>query len=209
MKSLTIESFEKVFKKRKPGIMGTYNFYSVLVPLVEKDGELHILYEVRAESLKKQPGEVCFPGGKVEEGEKPKACAVRETAEELNIPEEAVSVIAELDYMHTYSNFTMYAFLGVIDYQTIQKMKVNEDEVKEVFLVPVSFFVENEPEIYNFDVKPQVDEGFPYERINSKEGYNWRMGKTIVPIYQYEGRTIWGLTARITYHLMEVMKDRK
>ena len=46
---------------RKPGMD-----FAVLVPLIEKDGEFHILFEVRSPKLKSQPGEVCFPGGAVE-----------------------------------------------------------------------------------------------------------------------------------------------
>ena len=42
--------------------------FAVLVPLIEKDGEFRILFEVRSPKLKSQPGEVCFPGGAVEDG---------------------------------------------------------------------------------------------------------------------------------------------
>lgn len=205
MKKYTIEDFENIFAGRVPKSLGTYQYYSVLVPLVEKDGELHILYEVRAESLKKQPGEVCFPGGRIEADETARKCAVRETAEELNIAQNQIRVIAELDYLHTYSNFTLYSFLGVIDYSVISEMSVNKDEVKEVFLVPVSFLEKNEPEIYQYDVIPDIGEDFPYEKINLTNGYNWRKGKSTVPIYHYDNRVIWGLTARITKHLIDLI----
>jgi len=66
---LKIIDIEKIFSGRPPGIIGNYSYYSVLVPLVEKDGKLNLLFEKRASGLKRQPGEVCFPGGKVEEGE--------------------------------------------------------------------------------------------------------------------------------------------
>lgn len=208
MKKITIEDFERAFENRNPKSLGSYSYYSVLVPLVEKEGEIYILYEVRADSLKKQPGEVCFPGGKMEAGESAEECAVRETTEELNIPANSIRVIAQLDYMHTYSNFTMYSFLGIIDYEFVKNITVNHDEVKEVFLVPLSFLVETEPDIYYFDVTPKVEADFPYERINSKTGYNWRKGKSIVPIYQYGERVIWGLTGRITYNLIKIMNQK-
>lgn len=209
MKNYTIEDFETIFSDRIPKSLGVYQYYSVLIPLVEKDGELHILYEVRAESLKKQPGEVCFPGGRIEEDETAEACAIRETAEELNIAAEHIGVIAEFDYLHTYSNFTLYSFLGLIDYSVIAEMSVNEDEVKEVFLVPVSFLAENEPEIYYYDVIPNIGADFPYEKINLTNGYNWRKGKSTVPIYHFGERVIWGLTARITKHLMDLITGKE
>lgn len=208
MKQITIKDFEDTFRDREPKSLGVYQYYAVLVPLVEKDGELHILYEVRAESLKRQPGEVCFPGGRIENNESAEECAVRETSEELNVEKSDIRIIAQMDFLHTYSNFTLYSLLGVIDYEVVSKAKVNPDEVKETFLVPVSFFAENEPEMYYFDVLPNIGPDFPYEKINLKDGYNWRKGKSTVPIYRYGDRAIWGMTARITNHLMDLVTGK-
>jgi peroxisomal coenzyme A diphosphatase NUDT7 len=205
MKQITLKDFEDTFRNREPKSLGSYQYYSVLVPLVEKDGELHVLYEVRAENLRRQPGEVCFPGGRIENDESAEECAVRETSEELNIRPEDIKVIAQMDFLHTYSNFTLYSLLGVIDYNVVKDITVNPDEVKEIFLVPVSFLAENDPEIYCFDVLPNIGPDFPYEKINLPNGYNWRKGRSTVPIYRYGDRVIWGLTARITNHLMELV----
>ncbi|NEU34154.1 CoA pyrophosphatase, partial [bacterium LRH843] len=58
--------------------------FAVLVPLVQKQDELHVLFEVRAHHLRRQPGEICFPGGKIEPNDStPQDAAVRETTEEL------------------------------------------------------------------------------------------------------------------------------
>ena len=73
---------------RVPGLMDASGRYAVLVPLVERDGEVYVLYEVRAATMRRQPGEVCFPGGHIEGDESPENCAVRETWEELGIPAE-------------------------------------------------------------------------------------------------------------------------
>lgn len=208
MKKITIKDFEDALRDREPKSIGIYQYYSVLVPLVEKNGEPHILYEVRAESMRMQPGEVCFPGGRIEDGESAEECALRETSEELNIRQSDIRIIAQMDFLHTYSNFTLYSFLGVIDYDIFSGIQVNPDEVKEVFLVPVSFFAENEPETYYYDVLPNIGPDFPYDKINLPNGYNWRKGKSTVPIYRYENRAIWGLTARITNHLIDLITDR-
>jgi len=208
MRKLTIKDFEDTFRDREPQPIGAYQYYSVLIPLVEKDGEPHILYEVRAESLSRQPGEVCFPGGRIENGESAEECAVRETSEELNIKPSDIRIIAEMDFLHTYSNFTLYSLIGVIDYEVVAGITVNPAEVKEIFLVPVSFLAENEPEIYCFDVLPNIGPDFPYQKINHDNGYNWRKGKSAVPIYRYGERVIWGLTARITNHLIDLVTGR-
>lgn len=209
MKQIIRDELEQIFQNREPVPQGTYKYYSVLVPLVEHEGELHLLYEVRSDTLHIQPGEVCFPGGRMEEGESPKDCVIRETCEELNIKPEEVHIIAPLDYIQSYSNFTMYPFLGVLSYETYRNLSFNKDEVKEVFLVPLSYFFETEPLLYTYEVYPHGIEAFPYDKINTKNGYKWRKGKTTIPIYEHPAHTIWGLTASITHHFVSVVKYRR
>ena len=49
-----------MLRVRQPGLMDAQRSYAVLVPLVEREGELCLLYEVRASTLRRQPGEACF-----------------------------------------------------------------------------------------------------------------------------------------------------
>jgi peroxisomal coenzyme A diphosphatase NUDT7 len=203
---MRITDLEEIFAERKPKPYGTYHYFSVLVPLVQKDGTLHLLFEIRADGLKRQPGEVCFPGGKLEKGETPAEGAIRETSEELNIPEDKIRIISELDYIYTYSNFTLYSFLGVIDHEEILKAQVNQDEVKAIFLVPLDFFLENDPYVTTLEVSPLVGDDFPYDLIKSQSSYNWRKGRTTIPIYNYEGNVIWGLTGKIIQNMVRIIR---
>ena len=205
---LKISDIEKIFSGRPPKIIGNYSNYSVLVPIVEKDGELNLLFEVRSSELKRQPGEVCFPGGEIENAETAEECAVRETVEELGIDYSAVKIIAELDSIHAYSNFTLYSFLGKLDYNELSRAKINDKEVESIFYVPLMEFVSNEPYIYKMEIIPDVREDFPYEMVNSSNGYNWRKGISEVPIYQIRGETIWGLTARIVHNLAKILREK-
>ena len=209
MSKITIDKIDKIIRGRTPSPIGYYNFYSVLVPLVEKDKQIHVLYEVRSELLYHQPGEVCFPGGAMEGGETEEECAIRETCEELGINAEAIKIMGQLDTLFTYSNFTMYSFLGVISYEELIKGTPNNDEVKEYFLVPLKYLMEKPPYIYKMEVIPDIKSDFPYETVNFKEGYNWRRGRGEVPIYSYEDKVIWGLTARITKSMVEIIKGEK
>jgi 8-oxo-dGTP pyrophosphatase MutT (NUDIX family) len=206
MINVTVQDFRNALKDRTPEPLDRYRYYSVLVPLVERGGELHLLFQLRAETLRKQPGEVGFPGGKVERGETPLACAIRETVEELGVPRESIDVVGELDYIRSYNDFTLYAFLATIEDADFNRT-MNRAEVQDVFSVPVTFFLENEPEVYSYEVAPKVGPDFPYDRIRPKGVYDWRTGVTTVPIYDYEGRVIWGLTGRITHHLMSILKN--
>jgi len=206
-KTPSVTKIANALRGHTPEPIGKYRYYSVLLPLVEKDGEPHILYEVRTRTLAVQPGEICFPGGAIEAGELPEAAAVRETAEELGIPENSIISAAELNYIVTYSNFTMYCFLGILDFGTLEKSQPNPDEVEETFLVPLAWLLENEPDVYHNDIVPRVSPEIPMEKITKTGRYPWRTGSAAVPIYTFENRVIWGLTARLTWDFTKLVRE--
>ena len=199
---------ENTFKNHKAEPIGWHRFYSVLVPFVEKDGELWLLLEKRADDIPSDPGEICFPGGRVEGDETAEECAVRETVEELGIPVEAIELTGEGNTLYGYANYTIYSRIGFIDYETFEKIRPNSAEVGEVFLLPLSYFMENEPEVYTEPVDFRPKE-FPYERVDIPEDYKWRTGKWEIPVYETEGRIVWGLTARIIRSTVETLRVYK
>lgn len=199
---MTVSELEARWRDHVPGLMGSDASYAVLVPLVCEAGkEPALLFEVRADTLRRQPGEVCFPGGKIESGETPAECALREAWEELGIPPSAVEVVGQLDFLCHQSGFLMYPVLGRVAGRGPQWERPNAAEVAHSFLVPLSFFETHPPEVWSYPLKPELPAGFPYERVGIPRDYPWRGGRADVPIYLYEGHTIWGLTARIVRHL--------
>ncbi|MDR1796952.1 MAG: CoA pyrophosphatase [Clostridiales Family XIII bacterium] len=212
---LTISDIAEGLRGHRPEPVGRYRFFSVLLPLVEKGGELCVLYEVRAEDMDVQPGEVSFPGGAIEAGETAQDAAVRETVEELCVPEGSVRVLQELNYLVTYSNFTLYCFLGTIDAAALAAATPSAAEVKETFLVPLSWLLAHEPETYVNRVVPKPAEDLPVRKLSKDGDYPWRTGKSTVMIYTWpdpgtgEERVIWGLTARLTQDFVRLLKQRK
>ena len=182
--------------------------YAVILPLVElDDGEgPQILYEVRAQKLDRQPGEVCFPGGQIEEGETPLEAALRETGEELGICPEDIEVAGEIITIGTRAGSQIHCFAGVISEETFETMQVSPAEVDEVFTVPVEDLMNAEWEVYWNDLEEVPAEDFPYDRVTSGEAYNWKKGKAPVPVFDVNGRIIWGLTGRMTREFLEVIK---
>ena len=119
---MDLANLERTLQARTPGLMDSRRAYAVLAPLVEREGELYLLYEVRAKSLRRQPGEVCFPGGRMEEGESPEECALRETWEELAIPPERVRLLGRLDFIAHRASFLMQPVLGVVEEKALEGM---------------------------------------------------------------------------------------
>ncbi len=180
--------------------------FSVLVPLIEIDGQIHLIYEVRSKAIR-QPGEISFPGGRIEEGESPAYAAIRETHEELNINREDIEIIAELDYTTSKSGSFIYTFAGIIKNTDAAKISHNKDEVSELFFVPLTYFLENEPEKYYMNYLPKADDDFPYHMVNDGENYNWGQIRYPVYFYKYAEYIIWGLTAKITYSFINKIKN--
>jgi len=187
---------------REPGVIGDKKEFAVLIPLVERNGQLHFLFEKRAEGIR-QPGDICFPGGRIEPGESIIDCALRETAEEIGITE--VDVIGQFDSILEVNRITMHTVVGVVKESALEAAVINPDEVAEIFTVPVDFFDETEPMVYTGKMI-QDTTGFPYEETGIRSDYKWRVGKQDIYIYHYEDKIIWGLTARIFRWFIQKMK---
>ena len=117
-------------------------------------------------------------------------------------------MVSPLDTVYTYSNFAMYCYLGVIDEKDLDDLKLNPDEVDEVFLVNLDEIASYKPEVYETEVVQKIPESFPYDRVTGGKTYNWRKGRSYIPVYDMDGRVIWGLTARITKRFVETVKER-
>ena len=207
---MNIAAVEKFMEGRTPGSIGLRKDCAVLIPLVERKDGMHFLFEQRSSRLKTQPGDVCFPGGRMEPGETVTACALRETEEEIGIPADKIRVIGRFDSMYEISNITMNTVIGVVKEEDLDELHLNPEEVETVFTVPYRFFKETEPFIYEYDIVQKVED-FPYEKVGIRPDYRWRVGKAVTPVFHYgEGtqrQIIWGLTARIVTWLIEKLEE--
>ena len=93
---------------------------AVILPLVRTEDGMSLLFEVRASTLRRQPNEICFPGGKVECGEDALGAALREGAEEIGWKKDTMTLVGALDYVITPSRARIYPFVvTVADWEKI------------------------------------------------------------------------------------------
>ncbi len=204
-----IENIKNSFMNFKSYINGHNEMFksSVLIPLVEKDDFLYILFQVRSKELKFQPNEISFPGGKFEKEDKnPKETAIRETCEELGLKKDDIHIICEQNTFIAPFNMIIHPFLGII--KNFENIKINKSEVDHIFLVPVDFFLKTEPSIYDTKVNITPFSDFPYKLIPQGKSYTFKEGHYDVLFYEYKNYVIWGITAKIVKDFINELKER-
>lgn len=176
---------------------------AVLLPMVCVQGEYHLLYEVRARDLDAQPGEVCFPGGRIENGENAQEAAIRETREELLVREDQIEILAPMDGMPGPNGAPIWPYLGLLkDYRNT----FSTDEVDHVFTVPIRWLLEHEPERYMTTLVTVPGQDFPFDLIPGGRSYPWHGKQYEILFYKNDQAVIWGITARITSYMIEHFK---
>lgn len=175
---------------------------AVLIPLIETEVGLEVLFEQRALNLDVQPGEVSFPGGHLEPGESPREAALRECEEELLISRDSIELLGELGNCKGPGGSELFAFVGVLhDY----KQSFSPAEVEQVFCVPLDYFLEHEPQVFELKHRPEAPDDFPFELISENGSYPWRPFVLEIPFYLETEPLIWGLTARVMKRFVDVL----
>ncbi len=160
---------------------------AVLVPIFEKDGEDHILFTKRTDTVEHHKGQISFPGGKRNiEDETLLHTALRESFEEVGIRPEDVDVLGDLDDEKTYvSNYIVSPYVGVIPYP--YDFKTSPDEVQGLLEVPVSVLL---------------------DKNNLREEIETSGEKRYRAYYYYYGEDIiWGATSRILKRFFDLIKN--
>ncbi len=150
---------------------------AVLIPLFAKDGEPHVLFTRRTDTVELHKGQISFPGGATDQDD-PNALttALRETEEEVGIPRDQVQVLGMLDDVPaTVSGFLITPFAGIIPHPF--PLRISAAEIAQVVTVPLRVF--RDPSRM---------------RVEQRE----RAGQRIdVYFYTHGPHEIWGVTAHI------------
>ena len=201
---MDIEKIQKL-KGREPRLIldSTCRRSAVCIPLIKGEGGTDVLFEIRSSHIEDQPGDICFPGGMLEEGETASQAAIRECCEELLVSPADIEIIGPSDVFHSFS-------VAVFPYAVYLKgvpLDYSRDEVDSLFTVPLQFFMDTEPEIHTIEWKVKTDADFPYRLIQGGENYKWRRQLQEEPFYIYENHVIWGITAKIISAFAGIIRE--
>jgi len=119
---------------------GGFRSAAVLVPVIDRDETLTVLFTRRTAHLHDHAGQISFPGGRTEPGEDAVQTALRETEEEIGLARDRVHVLGELSQYTTVTGYRVTPIVGVV--QPPFDLAPDEFEVAEVFEVPLAFLLD-------------------------------------------------------------------
>ncbi|MGR3662036.1 MAG: CoA pyrophosphatase [Paracoccaceae bacterium] len=156
----------------------------VLIPLINGKDGLEVILTKRSSALKHHPGQIAFPGGKVDAGDDgPIAAALREAEEEIGLSAANVEVLGTLSSHETVTGYIITPVIGLV--RAAFAARPEPGEVEEVFHVPLRHVTD----IAQFQIQSRNWRGVQRQYYTVPHG----------PYY------IWGATARILRGLAERM----
>jgi 8-oxo-dGTP pyrophosphatase MutT (NUDIX family) len=154
---------------------------AVLVPVV---GD-RLLFTRRAEDLPDHPGEMSFPGGAHESGDRNLAAtALREAEEEVGLRPDEATVVGRLDDVPTVSDYVVRPFVATVP---DREYAPDEREVAEITALPVAALADRG----NYDAE--------------RRGVDGR--HVTVHYFRVNGYTVWGATGRVLARLLSLATD--
>lgn len=161
---------------------------AVLLGLIERPAGLALLLTERSPDLKDHPGQVSFPGGRIESSDDgPVGAAIREAGEEVGLKRSLITVAGCLDDQLIVTGFVVTPVVAFVSSR--YRPVADGREVAEVFEVPLEFLLD--------------------ER-NIRTGYRERLGTRIrMHEVDYGGHRIWGATASILVQFLSVISNEQ
>jgi 8-oxo-dGTP pyrophosphatase MutT (NUDIX family) len=161
---------------------------AVLVPLVDHPEGMTVMLTKRTSHLAHHPGQISFPGGRLESDDNGDftACALRETEEEVGLSPDLVRILGRLDDYVTGTGFVITPLVGLV--KPPFRLTPDSFEVAEVFEVPLDFVVD------------QANHQLQHREVRGRQRPFWALTWT--------DKLIWGATAGILINLSDVLADR-
>jgi 8-oxo-dGTP pyrophosphatase MutT (NUDIX family) len=114
---------------------------AVLVPVIEREEGLTVLFTRRTDHLSHHAGQISFPGGRAEPGDdSPETTALRETQEEIGLAPRHIELVGRLGDYCTVTGYCITPVVGLL--RPPFELRPDEGEVAEVFEVPLAFLLD-------------------------------------------------------------------
>ena len=175
---------------------------AVIVPLIQRGDGVEIVLELRSRHLRRSPGEVGFPGGRVEAGESPWQTALREMEEELAVGSDQVELLGRLPEQQRLRNELVVPFVGRLAEGV--ELKPDGIEVEEVFTLSVDHLLQHDFRKAGLVEEYTLSADFPIDYLPDGK---WSRRITRPVHYLIYGKyLIWGLSANILLRLLELVR---
>jgi 8-oxo-dGTP pyrophosphatase MutT (NUDIX family) len=114
---------------------------AVLITMVERESGLHLLFTSRTKHLAQHPGQISFPGGRMDaEDSNAIDTALREAYEEIGLHKELVDVFGTLPDYFTITGYRVTPVVAAV--RQLSGLKLNSNEVAEIFEVPLAYLMD-------------------------------------------------------------------
>ena len=176
---------------------------AVVVPLLQREGNLEIVFELRSRHLRRSPGEVGFPGGRVEAGESAWQASLRELGEELGVANDQVECLGQLPEQQRRRDELIVPFVGQLDGNV--ELKPDGKEVEEVFTISLEHLLHNGFQEAILTEQHTLSDDFPHKYLTDGR-WDRRIARSVRYLV-YGKYLIWGLSANILSDLLELIRS--
>lgn len=173
---------------------------AVLIAITSDPNDPEIIFTRRADHLSSHSGQVSFPGGRWESQDTELSqTALRETHEEIGLSPDLVELKGRLDSRVSANGLSVQPFVGLVEPNT--DLTPSPDEIADIFLVPLRFFMENQPcriDRLSRNGDTALVPAWEFASYDRADRYNNSSDKGVEKSYD-----IWGLTAMFTRDLLD------
>jgi 8-oxo-dGTP pyrophosphatase MutT (NUDIX family) len=160
---------------------------AVLIPMLEKEDDWHVLFTLRTASLAEHSGQVAFPGGRADSMDTTaEVTALREAQEEIALRSQDVRILGSLKNLRTITNYCITPVVGALPWP--YSFDLAREEVSRVFTIPLEWLADRD----NHEIRMR-DLPHPFSQV------------PVIYFKLYEGELLWGVSAEITLNLLKAL----